>query len=240
MICSEISSSLQVSGLKSHQKPPWRTVSKSYPLTRSYTRTQEVWGTFHRWTEAGKHSTLTEATRFPLNNMDKMLLSQVWEGHRLQAGSSQSYTGESVSEDSPEFPPGWWRPSHFGQQEGDIWSWPHNGPWRGSPSCWTKQAGQKGTHSVQKNVVSCTDFFWSLAIRPRPWKGLWISNKLNLQESGAIKTEWDNLIPALARQHLDATHYKMSCQFWFWAHAPKQVNPSLFVVPQQVKCFTQL
>ena len=83
-------------------------------------------------------------------------------------------------------------------------------------------------------------FFWSLAIRPRLWKGLWISNKLNLQESRAIKTEQDNLIPALARQYLDATHYKMSCQFWFWEHTPKQVNPSWFVVPQQVKCFTDL
>ena len=49
---------------------------------------------------------MTEAIRFPLNNMDKMLLSQVWGTHRLQAGSSQSYTGESVSEDIPEFPPG--------------------------------------------------------------------------------------------------------------------------------------
>lgn len=75
-------------------------------------------------------------------------------------------------------------------------------------------------------------FLWSLAIRPNPWKSLWISNKLNLQESGAIKTEWDNLIPALARQHLDSADYKMSCQFWFWAHTPKQVNPSWFVVPQ--------
>lgn len=136
--------------------------------------------------------------------------------------SSESHTGESVSK-PPKIPTWMVEISWFWTAKGQhlvlatLWAliWPF------------LPAAQKGT-PVQKNSQSHTDFIlWSLAIRPRPWKGLWISNKLNLQESGAIKTERDNFIPALARQSLDTARYKMSCQFWVWEQTPKQVNPSL-------------
>lgn len=158
--------------------------------------------------------------------MDKILLSQLRRGV-----TTQRATQVSLSQRTPKIPT--WM-VEIG------WFWTARGQHSVALMWLFLPAAQKGTPLSRRTHWATLIFFWSLAIGPRPWKGLWISNKLNLQESGAIETERDNFIPALARQCLDAAHYKMSCQFWVWEHTPKQVNPSLTGVPQQGKRFTEL